>query len=87
MNFTGAKQGCILLKLPGAHDSGEEITVKDENEDVILSYTPQSKFESILLSSKDINKGKTYTITVGDESMSVTMDALIYNDPGIKRRK
>lgn len=79
MNFTGSAQGCILLKLSQSHDSGEEIIVMDKDSNVILSYTPQSKFESILLSSKDIKEGETYTVSIGGETQNVTMESLILN--------
>ena len=79
MNFTGSTQGCILIKLSQSHDSGEEITVMAEDSNVILSYTPQSKFESILLSGKDIKEGETYTVSIGGETQSVTMESLIIN--------
>ncbi|MBP5529151.1 MAG: hypothetical protein J6X80_03785, partial [Lachnospiraceae bacterium] len=79
MNFTGSTQGCILLTLSHSHDSGEEIIVKDEDSNVILSYTAQSKFESILLSGKDIKEGETYTVSIGGETQSVTMESLIIN--------
>ncbi len=79
MNFTGSTQGCILLKLSQSHDAGEEIIVMDKDSNVILSYTPQSKFESILLSSKDIKEGETYTVSIGGETQNVTMESLILN--------
>ncbi len=79
MNFTGSTQGCILLKLSQSHDAGEEIIVMDKDSNVILSYTPQSKFESILLISKDIQEGETYTVSIGGETQNVTMESLILN--------
>lgn len=79
MNFTGSAQGCILINLSQSHDAGEEIIVMDEDSNVILSYTPQSKFESILLSSKDIKEGETYTVSIGGEKQNVTMESLILN--------
>ncbi|MCR5848241.1 MAG: hypothetical protein K6G75_09010, partial [Lachnospiraceae bacterium] len=60
------------------------IIVKDEDSNVILRYTPQSKYKSILLSSEDLKEGSTYTITAGDEIKTVTLDSLILNNTGAK---
>lgn len=84
MNFTGSTQGSVLISLSENHSQGEEIIVKDEDSNVILRYTPQSKYKSILLSSEDLKEGSTYTITVGDEIKTVTLDSLILNNTGAK---
>ncbi|MBP5528656.1 MAG: carbohydrate-binding domain-containing protein [Lachnospiraceae bacterium] len=84
MNFTGAAQGSLLIKLSQTHDSGEEITVKDADSNILFKFTPSSKFECILISSEDIKEGETYTITVGTETESVTMESLIINNIGAK---
>ncbi|MCR4648439.1 MAG: carbohydrate-binding domain-containing protein [Lachnospiraceae bacterium] len=79
MNFTGATQGAILFNLSKIYDPGEEIIVKDEESNVVLQYTPLCKFESIILSAKDIKEGETYIVTVGGETQSITMETLILN--------
>lgn len=84
MNFTGSTQGSVLISLSENHSQGEEIIVKDEDSNVILRYTPQSKYKSILLSSKDLKEGSTYTITAGDEIKTVTLDSQILNNTGAK---
>jgi len=84
MNFTGSTQGSVLISLSENHSQGEEIIVKDEDSNVILRYTPQSKYKSILLSSEDLKEGSTYTITAGDEIKTVTLDSLILNNTGAK---
>lgn len=84
MNFTGSTQGSVLISLSENHFQGEEIIVKDEDSNVILRYTPQSKYKSILLSSEDLKEGSTYTITAGDEIKTVTLDSLILNNTGAK---
>ena len=84
MNFTGSTQGSVLISLSESHSKGEKIIVKDEDSNVLLRYTPQSKYKSILLSSEDLKEGSTYTITAGDEIKTVTFDSLILNNTGAK---
>ena len=84
MNFNGSTQGSVLISLSENHSQGEEIIVKDEDSNVLLRYTPQSKYKSILLSSEDLKEGSTYTITAGDEIKTVTLDSLILNNTGAK---
>lgn len=73
-----SSQGSILLNSSGTVKEGSEIILKDEGENEILSYTPEKKYSSVLASSPEIMDGSTYTLIMGDESESITMDGLIY---------
>jgi hypothetical protein len=66
--------------------AGSVVTLKDADGNVLLSYTPEKEYTSIVISSPDIKDGESYTITVesaenNGETISettVTMDGLIY---------
>ncbi len=47
------------------------ITLCDENENEILSFAPSKTFDHIVISSPEIEHGKTYTINIGGSSSSV----------------
>ena len=42
--------------------------LKDKNGKTIIEHTPDLSFAVVILSSPDIKKGETYTITVGSQS-------------------
>nr|MCR4689353.1 carbohydrate-binding domain-containing protein [Saccharofermentans sp.] len=76
MNFSEASQGSILITTSNQSE-GSEITVTDASGNEILSYTPAMSYSCVLVSSPDIEKGSTYTITAGSTSTEVTVDDYI----------
>lgn len=66
-SFSDAKQGVIGLKV-GNQEAGTLITLKDASGKEILSHTPELPFAIVILSTPDLKKGETYTITVGEAS-------------------
>lgn len=79
MNFGSDSTQCsILYELSGSVESGTEITLKDSSGNVIVSYTPDKAFQSIVISSPDIESDGTYTLTVGSESYTIEMSGTIY---------
>lgn len=64
--FSGGEQGTFAVQGSGA--GGTTIILKDTAGKEVLSYTPETSFQCIILSSPDIVKGETYTIYVGSQS-------------------
>lgn len=73
-------QGAIMVNTSSNMSAGTEVTLKDSDGNVLLSYTAKSSFNNIVVSHPDIKEGETYTITADDESFEVTMDSLIYGE-------
>ena len=65
--FSDSKQGVIGVQV-GKQEAGTKITLADSNGNVVISYEPELPFAIVILSSPDIVKGETYTITVGEAS-------------------
>lgn len=76
-NFTKASQGSILLTT-GNQSEGSEITVTDASGNVITKVTADCSYQSVLISSPDLVKGNTYTVTAGNYSETVTLSDYIY---------
>lgn len=68
-------QGSMLLT--GSGNAGDEIVLKDSDGNVLVSYTPQKSFQSILVSCPELQVGNTYTIYVGSASATIEMTALV----------
>ncbi len=63
-SITGSGQGVIALSV-GQQAAGTQITLTDKNGNEVISYAPELSFQVVILSSPDIIKGESYTITVG----------------------
>lgn len=83
-NFGAAStQGSILCTFSGSMAPGTEITLTDNaTGEVILSYTAEKYFQSVILSDPAIVVGGSYTITAGEESQTIEMTSLLYGGGG-----
>ena len=65
--FSDSEQGVIAVSV-GNQSAGTQITLTDLDGNVVISHVPELSFGVVILSSPDIIKGETYTITVGSAS-------------------
>lgn len=65
--FSDSEQGVIAVSV-GNQAAGTEITLTDSQGNVVIAHAPELSFGVVILSSPDIVKGETYTITVGAAS-------------------
>ena len=63
--FSDSEQGVIAVSV-GNQTSGTLITLTDSSGNVVISHEPKLNFAVVILSSPDIVKGESYTITVGE---------------------
>lgn len=83
-NFGSAStQGSILVSFSVYAEPGIEITLVDNaTGEVVLSYTAEKYFQSLILSDPAIVAGDSYTVTAGAESQTVEMTGLLYGGGG-----
>ena len=65
-SFSKNEQGVLALQASG--NGGSQIKLTDTSGNTIINYTPETNFTCIILSSPDMKKGDTYTISVGSQS-------------------
>ena len=65
--FSDSEQGVVAISV-GNQSAGTKILLKDKSGNTIIEHTPELNFAVVILSSPDIKKGETYTVTVGSES-------------------
>lgn len=65
--FSNSEQGVIAVSV-GNQAAGTKILLADEAGKELISYAPELDFAVVIFSSPDIQKGATYTITVGDSN-------------------
>ncbi len=67
MTFTESEQGVISLRV-GNQAAGTVITLIDAQGDVLISYEPALSYALVILSTPQLVKGESYTVTVGEHS-------------------
>ena len=61
-------------------DAGETITLTDSDGKEVLSYRVDKKFNSVVISTSDMKQGDNYTLTVGDQNSTFTLDDITYSE-------
>lgn len=69
--FSSADQGVINYKA-SAQKAGTQVTLKDENGNIILSVTPVLDYSMIILTCPTLKSGETYTLIIGATTKQVT---------------
>lgn len=65
--FSQSSQGVISLSV-GNQSAGTQITLADEKGNTVVSYAPELSFAIVILSTPEMVKGESYTVTVGSAS-------------------
>lgn len=78
VNFTSAKNQGVMMVSTGSQNAGSTITLTDSDGNVIFSWTAGKSYSSVVLSCPEIQKNKTYTLTIGSTIKEITMNDLIY---------
>ena len=74
-------QGSILVDFPEMCDGA--VTLQDQAGNVLLSFTPEKAYSSVVVSCPEIQTGQTYTLTAGEQSTQVEMTGLLYSSGGM----
>lgn len=71
---SSSTQCYINLTLNSAVSANTTITVCDSEEKTLLEVSPNKRYQSIIISLSSFVKGNTYTITVGNNTYTATLD-------------
>ena len=69
--FSSSEQGVIAVSV-GNQSAGTQVVLKDSAGNTILSCEPELSFAVVILSSPELVKGETYTLSVGTSSEEFT---------------
>ncbi len=82
-NFGEAStQGAILVNISAQNAAGSDIVLLDSEGKELLAWTMQKSYNSVVISTPEIQAGSSYTVKTGDLSTAVTMEGLIYGEGG-----
>lgn len=80
MNFgENSTQGSALVSVSGS-GAGTEVALEDVVGNVLVSYTSESRFDSVVVSCPEMVQGGTYILRVGEEKYEIVLDSLIYGN-------
>jgi hypothetical protein len=69
-------QYSLLNNLTSTVAAGTEAALVDADGNVIISVTPQKQYQSVLISTPDLLKDETYTLTCGDQTAEITLSGI-----------
>jgi hypothetical protein len=72
-------QYSIMVNLEQAQQAGTLVHVQDQNGEELLTFLPTKQYQSVVISSPDIESGSTYTLFLGGSSSGKETDSL-YSD-------
>ena len=70
-SFSDSEQGVVAVSV-GNMSAGEKITLKDKDGKIIAEHSPELSYAVVIISTPDIKKGDSYSLTVGSQSGDVT---------------
>ncbi len=76
--FVNSSTQCsVLHNLTAQQEAGTVITLKDKEGNELISFTPEKKYTSVVISSPKLQTGSTYTLTAGSEQAELTLESIV----------
>ena len=79
---SGSTQGVVQLSVSN-QAAGTTVSIKDSRGNVLASYTPAKEYNSVIISTKGMVQGETYTVTAGTVTQEVTLNQLVTGSTGM----
>lgn len=77
-SFTSAEQGLIAVSV-GNQSAGSSVTLKNSAGDVVAEATPGLDYAVVYISTEEMEKGESYTLSAGSYSEEITLSDYIYS--------
>ena len=71
---SSSTQASIMYNFDTSTQVGTTISLNDASGSVLLTYTSSLSFNSVIISSRDMTIGSTYTLTIGTTVTEITLD-------------
>lgn len=70
-------QGSVVVAVDN-QDADSNISICDETGNILATWDTPKSYNSVIISTPDLQKGNTYTVTAGSAQTEITLDELIY---------
>ncbi|WP_314913114.1 carbohydrate-binding domain-containing protein, partial [Stomatobaculum longum] len=75
LNDSGSTQKSLVVSLNSTQGAGTKVTIADSKGNVVYENTATTQaFNTLLFSAADLKQDESYTVTVGSESQTVTVN-------------
>ena len=72
-----------MVKLSANQAAGSVIVLKSADGTDLLTFSPKTSYDCVIVSCSELAQGNTYTLTAGEESQTIEMTELIYGSGGM----
>lgn len=70
-------QASFLYNLTSKLEAGTEVSLKDADGKVLVAYTTEKAYQSVIISTPEMSIGSTYTLTAGSQSFEIEQTAIV----------
>lgn len=75
--FSSSSEQCsFMVSMTSSFSAGDALTITDSGGNVVYQYTITKTGSSVVFSSPDLTLGETYTLTVGNQSVEITLSSV-----------
>lgn len=74
------EQGWIFYNFSEKQQAGEELVIKNEENEVIFSVNPAKEYQSIVISTPDLKDGATYILSCNSVTEEITLENNFYSN-------
>jgi hypothetical protein len=71
-----SSQYSLLYNFTSSIAAGTEVTLTDESGNVVLTYTPDKDYQSVVISTSDLKEGSTYTLSSGSQTADIEITSI-----------
>ncbi len=79
-NFNNATQGSMLYNFNSSYKADTLMSLIDSSNETLVSVKAKKAFSSIVVSTPDITNNGVYTLKIGSDSNSITMNGYAYSN-------
>lgn len=72
-----SSQYSLLYNLTTVCKASTEVKLTDKDGKVVTSYTPNKEYQSVVISTPELAKDETYTLTCGDQTAEITLSTVV----------
>ncbi len=69
-------QPVLVVYYPEMKQSGTEVSLADADGVELAKYAPEREFDTVIISSPDVQKGNVYYVTAGEDRVEMTVDSM-----------
>lgn len=70
-------QYSLLYNLTTASEVGSKVELTDSKGNVVVSFIPSKQYQSVVISTPELTKDATYTLTCGEQTAEITLSDIV----------